>query len=477
MRMMGITSDDVANPDTKPGPSRKPRAAGGPIKSFYASPLQGGAKSSTTPGSAAEALTDARREAARLAQQDGWRSEGMSGSGYGDYSDSQSLKIPMRRQGAPPTTNTAPSTALHHATKATTASSPSFSTAAGTSFPPPPLRGPQTRETGAVQLAERMKVEGNNAFERGDFRQSIDAYSKAIDALESAQQAESSLRGAGVSGKALEYHLGALGTAEKHLLAALYSNRSAAYLQGCKSLDSTESAYAHALCDADQAVGLRPDWFKGYSRQGDVYFKIQKYHQASESYAMALTLDKQNQRLSNSLTEAKERAKLANRDELKVRRARRRGTDDGGSDAAAFRHTTGGMSNESPLASAGGAPFKASATLNGGNAKQKWEYLKTEMEQTNQAPTGEGYRQAQLEKYRRQHQNGSAGMSSHDSTFAGTQSSSNESSSLPPIGRSSMGSVTSEGRGDSAGTDYSPAAAAAYQQKLLDSFRRKRGVA
>lgn len=434
-----------------------------------------------------------------------------------------------------------------------------------------------------IQEAEACKTKGNDAFEKGDFLKAIQHYTSGIDILEQSSRMEAKLRSGGVSEEAIHFHTsggekgdqlkfdallfggsgrggGGAGAEDTILLAALYSNRSASYLQGSKLLPTgVESAYDHSLFDADRAVSLRPNWFKGYSRQGDCYFKMQRYHQAVESYAMAVSLDPGNARLIHSLTEAKDRAKAGSREEWKARRARRgRASDEGRSSAFLCTTTSGGKGEEedastllrgsrrlrntldsdpisafgsmnaSPLTPSGsstsGTSFHQDAhgteglfagttgTSKGMRTRGLWESLKKEVEQATQSPTGEGYRQAQLEKYRMQRSGGGRASSLNSSTFTGGSSSPpaswsagprrpvgrgeggegnpgksseelpSSSDLLPPTSLSGSVNLNSSYLGTSGGglssihvpPEYSTAAAMSYQQKLLESFRQKR---
>lgn len=121
---------------------------------------------------------------------------------------------------------------------------------------------------------DQLKNEGNKAFEEGDFRKAIRLYTKGID--------------------------------RDPANAALYSNRSASYLQAAKQMGIDTRAMA--LRDADKVIDLRPDWFKGYSRRGDALFKCERYSEAAVAYERALALDSDNTNLMHSLGEARNAA-------------------------------------------------------------------------------------------------------------------------------------------------------------------------
>lgn len=447
---------------------------------------------------ASEALEGARREARQLAAESG--ALGGSGGGYGDFSDSRPLLA--KKSGTPPTKST--SAIL----SAFGGGSKSREDAADAAF----LRsclGREQAETEQGETAEVCKGRGNDAFERGEFLEAIRWYSQGIDMLENGNRMASKLRSGGVSSAALTaHHLddgSGGGVGNKILLSALYSNRSASYLQASKQLGSTEKAYDHSLFDADQTVSLRPDWFKGYARQGDAYFKMARYHQAVESYAMALSLEPGNQKIAESLKEARERAKAGSREEWQARRARRaqqRNNSNNNSESSSLQNTANSLHLQSSLGS--NSPYLSSATALSGpsvNARGLWESFKSEMELTNNAPTGDNYRQQQLERFR-QHKEG-GGSSAGESLNSTLRSSYPEDACKGGGGglygsgmdHRSSASLPRSGGGDGGGTpvlppiskknslssgsipvEYSTAAATAYQQKLLENYRRKRGA-
>ncbi|CAD2212808.1 hypothetical protein AGDE_14569 [Angomonas deanei] len=182
---------------------------------------------------------------------------------------------------------------------------------------------------------EELKAMGNDAFEREEFALSIQLYTAAIEILCRQQQQQQQQ----VSG------------AVNYLLAILYSNRSAAYLQkavylsvemqlelsnengGANASNEAMTAecdqlYDRALYDAERAIALRPDWFKGYARQGDVQFILQRYPQAAESYEMALQLEPRNRSLQQSLEESREAARATALE--RVRQTSRRNREENG---------------------------------------------------------------------------------------------------------------------------------------------------
>lgn len=298
-------------------------------------------------------------------------------------------------------------------------SPPPPSTAAGAAVGTPPLAPPPRRCGDAAPPtgpsgsgpAERFKAMGNEAFEAGNFLQAIQHYTQAID-------------------------LAKASGADAAFMAALYSNRSASYLQGSKLLPSVESAYDHALCDAEEAIARRPNWFKGYSRQGDACFKAMRYREAVEAYEMALRLQPGNANLSNSLRESSERAKADSQEQWQTRLQTRKqhsldgsgtlrrssssavslslgepmspdsvGYDEGA--AVSSLNATGCFGNAPRTTSSSSSSSPPSSTAahgaHGRNVRELWSELKSEVETT--APeqvTGDDYRKQQLEKYRQQ---------------------------------------------------------------------------
>ncbi|KAG5487961.1 hypothetical protein LSCM1_08276 [Leishmania martiniquensis] len=240
----------------------------------------------------------------------------------------------------------------------------------------------------AAAVSEDLKECGNRAFEAGAFREAVQHYTAAIEAL-----------AAGTT------HSGA----EVLLLGALHSNRSAAYLQAAHEMASAEDAYARALCDADRAVALRPSWFKGHARQGDTYFKLKRYGAAAEAYEMALHLDPHNRTLVNALAESRQRQKRATREELELRRTMR-------STASTTSSLASNMSGQAGnLTWCEGDPCGGSAASQRGNdlqdaydgghcrsgqTQQLWAKLKHEVEATVHEATGDAYRMEQLERFR-----------------------------------------------------------------------------
>ncbi|CBZ23120.1 conserved hypothetical protein [Leishmania mexicana MHOM/GT/2001/U1103] len=240
----------------------------------------------------------------------------------------------------------------------------------------------------AAVIGEELKDVGNRSFEAGAFREAVQHYTAAIDAL-----------------AASTTHSGA----EVLLLSALYSNRSAAYLQAAHQMPTVEDAYARALCDADRTVSLRTSWFKGYARQGDVYFKLKRYGAAAEAYEMALQLDPRNKILMNALSESRQRARHSAREELELRRTIRSTTSTTSSLASTGTAQAGSSTCAEGDPRSGAAASQQGQTLSdvydggrrrSGQSQQLWDALKHEVEATVHEATGDAYRLQQLERFR-----------------------------------------------------------------------------
>ncbi|CBH09402.1 hypothetical protein, conserved [Trypanosoma brucei gambiense DAL972] len=336
---------------------------------------------------------------------------------------------------------------------------------------------------------EQLKDEGNKAFEEGRYRDALLSYSNGIDALlESDTFGLKEYKSRNVHNQPhVGYGAGAGHSSNSRrddpkliLLAALFSNRSACYLQAAKQI-GTEEAFECALRDADRAVELRPVWFKGYSRQGDVLFKMKKYSQAVEAYAMALQFDPGNNNLLYSLREARQRCCSKVQEDIRLSKQ-----PGGGSPAAAppppplYDTTKGnggcGASNvrEGSMGRrAGGEQLKL-------NARKLWSELKHEVEASVNQPTGDNYRLEQLRLYREQKEREKNGCSSSGSRD-GLHHNHNGYDNVPRRNVSSGDTSTFCGKASSTKLrlgeipqEFSSDAAAAYQQRLLEDFRRRK---
>ena len=105
------------------------------------------------------------------------------------------------------------------------------------------------------------KDRGNELFQKGDIKGSIDAYSKAISV-----------------------------DPDNHIL---YSNRSAAYMK--------DNMISKALKDAEKCVEINHDWAKGYCRLGSAQTSLGRFDTAIETFKLGLTKDKNNNPLIDGL--------------------------------------------------------------------------------------------------------------------------------------------------------------------------------
>jgi len=110
---------------------------------------------------------------------------------------------------------------------------------------------------------EELKSQGNKHFSSGNFEDSIDAFTLAIELDPS-----------------------------NHVL---YSNRSAAY--------SSLKKYELALKDAEKTIELKSDWAKGYSRKGAALHGMTKLDEAIAAYQDGLKIDPNNSLLKKGLDE------------------------------------------------------------------------------------------------------------------------------------------------------------------------------
>eukprot|EP00667_Euglena_gracilis_P010001 EG_transcript_10169 len=112
-----------------------------------------------------------------------------------------------------------------------------------------------------------LKDAGNRAHQRGQYRQAIAFFSRALAA-----------------GPAAEVR------------PVLHSNRAAAY---CLFDDPRR-----ALHDAEVAIQLRPDWAKGHSRLASALHSLRRYPEAIDAYRRALALEPGNAVVAKGLAEA-----------------------------------------------------------------------------------------------------------------------------------------------------------------------------
>lgn len=73
----------------------------------------------------------------------------------------------------------------------------------------------------------------------------------------------------------------------------LHSNRSYAYLMSAMKIDvNRENQLNSALKDADEVITMRPNWWKGYFRAGQVYKYRKEWDRAIDRFNEALSLNK-----------------------------------------------------------------------------------------------------------------------------------------------------------------------------------------
>jgi stress-induced-phosphoprotein 1 len=118
--------------------------------------------------------------------------------------------------------------------------------------------------------AAAAKARGNDAFVKGDFAAAVTAFTEAIE--------------------------------QDPTDAVFYSNRSGAYAS-LKQFDK-------ALQDANKCVELKPEFIKGYSRQGVAHFGLNQLSEAKAAYETGLKRDAANSTLLEGLkdVEARQRA-------------------------------------------------------------------------------------------------------------------------------------------------------------------------
>jgi tetratricopeptide (TPR) repeat protein len=114
---------------------------------------------------------------------------------------------------------------------------------------------------------EQLKSFGNRYYDLGDFRKAVRYYGNAIK-LDPEN-------------------------------AVLYSNRSAAYLQGGEQLGMDTTSMA--LRDATKACELRPDWAKAWTRKGDAFLQMDKPGEAADCFQRTVELDPTNSRAREQL--------------------------------------------------------------------------------------------------------------------------------------------------------------------------------
>mmetsp|Transcript_70919 Transcript_70919/g.122926 ORF Transcript_70919/g.122926 Transcript_70919/m.122926 type:complete len:239 (-) Transcript_70919:100-816(-) len=124
-------------------------------------------------------------------------------------------------------------------------------------------------EKSKEELVAAAKAKGNDAYKRKEFEEAVKSYSEAI----------------------------ALCTTD----ASLYSNRSAAYGSMAAISSSPATVYAQALEDAGACIRLRPEWPKGYARQGYAQFHLGRHEDARQSYLDGLKQEPTSEALKDGL--------------------------------------------------------------------------------------------------------------------------------------------------------------------------------
>lgn len=257
------------------------------------------------------------------------------------------------------------------------------------------------RELDGLSVDE-IKNMGNRSFEEGDFRKAIRLYTRAIERDPSN--------------------------------AALYSNRSACYLQAAKQMGIDTRTMA--LRDADKTVELRPDWFKGYSRKGDALFKLERYSEAAVAYERGLALDPQNTNLMHSLGEA--------------------------------RNSAGNIAHQRS-ASWSTQPAKSEnlRSAAGKSARELLEEMKESMQRESKdcMMIGNDYRTEQLRRFREGDSRSTSSLSNQRSHHYEDH---NDTEVSPdPLRKLDKSQIEPQ---------FSSEAAAAYQQKILEEYRRKKAA-
>lgn len=115
-------------------------------------------------------------------------------------------------------------------------------------------------------LANSLKDEANDAFQKGEVEKSIGLYTQAIEI-----------------------------DPDNHVL---YSNRSAAYMK--------QDSKSKALKDAERCVELAPEWTKGYNRLGVAQQSLKRFDAAMDSFKKGLQLEPSNTTLWAALSACQE---------------------------------------------------------------------------------------------------------------------------------------------------------------------------
>lgn len=141
----------------------------------------------------------------------------------------------------------------------------------------PAVKEEKPEETSKEDQVAAAKAKGTEAYKNKDYEEAIKFYSEAIAISESDH--------------------------------TLYSNRSAAY--------SSQGLFQEALADAEACIRLRPEWAKGYCRQGYALYHLRRYQDSRQSYLDGLKQDstsnmlKEELKLVEEAIEKEEKAKKA----------------------------------------------------------------------------------------------------------------------------------------------------------------------
>eukprot|EP00758_Cryptobia_borreli_P007201 Tbor_TRINITY_DN5257_c1_g1::TRINITY_DN5257_c1_g1_i1::g.16177::m.16177/K09553/STIP1; stress-induced-phosphoprotein 1 len=287
----------------------------------------------------------------------------------------------------------------------------------------------------------QIKDLGNKLFEQGDYRKAIRMYSTAID--------------------------------RDPTNAALYSNRSAAYLVASKQMGIDTRAMS--LRDSNKAIELRPTWYKGYSRKGDALFKLEQFAEAVKAYEQALRYDEGNVNIIHSLGEA--------------------------------RNANGGLgtqrgsqwSHSDVIASEKDKSKELEETLRGKSARQMAEELRSEISATvGSVAIGIDFKEMEMEKFRSVNDGVTSSLNS-TTKVARSGHCGGQQVPTPPSRKGRHGDCSDDRRAPISAYDghmHQPAseygdhgkridtsnlppefnsdAAAAYQERLLEEYRRKK---
>lgn len=107
------------------------------------------------------------------------------------------------------------------------------------------------------ELAEELRKQGNELYEKGDFPGAVKTYTEGLKRDPQSK--------------------------------AIYSNRSAAYIKLME--------FAYAMKDAEKCLQLDPNFVKAFVRKGTCHHFMKEYHKALETFDKGLKLDPDNKDL------------------------------------------------------------------------------------------------------------------------------------------------------------------------------------